>query len=156
MAAGRWARVSGIYASDHAVQRAYRAQRAAFHCVRHNPRCANHPLRPVQLRFPATHAVMLHPDNPPHPVQEFFSHDENPIRIRPIRPTQFSRRNRKMTCVRVRKAEVQNRKMPHILRSQPGTSTEIRRLKAGGGVSSAIKKRFARLSTKASIPPHIF
>lgn len=144
--------MTATHASQHSVQRASRA---------HVPRVPlvveeNEASCPVQIHLFSTDAVVLHPDHPPHSVQEFLSQAENPNGHNVITPAQSSRRNRRMACVPVRKTEVKTRKMPYILISKNGTPGENKGIGTRGWLQSAEKKQSARLSNKTNDSPHIF
>jgi hypothetical protein len=62
--------------SRYSVQRVSGPKRSALHNVR-----VDHGRADIGAQ-----AEMLHPNNPAHSVEEFFSHDGNPSRINIIRP----------------------------------------------------------------------
>ena len=96
-------------ASGHSVQRASGPKRAALHHVR-----VDHGRAHIGAQ-----AEMLHPNNPAHSVEEFFSHDGNPSRINTIRPNRSRLGHRQKGRSPVGKTAECCQKMPYIPR-KPG------------------------------------
>ena len=64
----------------------------------------NVPLRPMQIGLLGSQAVMLQPNNSPHPVKKFFRHVENPNEVRTIESRAGPRSYRKIARNRVGKS----------------------------------------------------
>ena len=129
----------------HSAKRASRPKRAALRHV-----CVDYGRAHIGAQ-----AVMLHPNNPAHSVEEFFSHDGNPSRINTIRAKANCLGHRQKGRFSVGKTEEFIHKMPHIPSNPGRLLSKNRKLSGHIGGESVIKKQVVLLFGKNSTC-HIF
>jgi len=99
---------------------------------------------------PISRIQMLHPNNPAHFVEKFFSHDEIPNRINAIKAGLGQNDYRKTDLFGVGKPEKIARKMPHIAQVRKGRGRKNSNLRSISGNEAGIKKQLARILDKKS------
>ena len=125
-------------ASGHSVQRASGPERAALYNAR-----VDHGRAHIGAQ-----TVMLHPNNPAHSVEEFFSHDGNPRRIDTIRPNTSRLGHRQKGRFYVGKTEQFIQGMPYISMTRTHLARRIYGLHANFLRYCAINKQIARIFDK--------
>ena len=126
--------------SDYSVQRASGPKRAARHHVR-----VDHGRSDIGAQ-----AEMIHPNNPAHSVEEFFSHDGNPSRINTIRPNTSRLGHRRKRRFRVGKTDEYCQKIPYIPSNPDRLLRKTRTLSGLIGAESVIKEQIVVLFDKNS------
>jgi hypothetical protein len=111
--------------------------------------------RPVQIRPLGAQTVMLHPNNPPHPIQKFLGHAEIPNEFSNIRASLYASGYRKIAPIHLGKSEDKRQNRCLSAGGNIKLASQNQRDTAKSLKRSGIKRRFALLFNKNRFR-HIF